>query len=460
MRKTFGISNKNTCHLEPSKFPYQITLNIDKYELDNLVETSGAFVTVSFKLGNRKLDGIEKADIIKKVAKFKNENFKFDASFLEIPQNTKYSPQATFKEKKAEFIIYVCSSSFKSSKIEYLSTITISFSLSSYLNNQILEKDETLVIKGSKYAGVISFHIAFQAHSSNHDDINDLKSMNNSPILRRSKSNVNVSYEECKEEPKNKFSFEITKEKLDLTKNKSQKLMRKQTAPPKIIVKGPPIDHSIQKLMNKSPDELEKKLNTLLGSGLQTREETEFCNKKLENLALKEENNELKDELEKIKEEKTTLLKALADLNEEKQNWFKCFKNQESTKNSENLKFETNINKLNIDLCEKLKNLEEKFQKEEEILKNKIKEIKDENKTLRNENKLLDEKKNEQNIEILNLKNEIHIKDNNCQEESKIIESIQEKYVKLKEDLGNVLNIVLTKGNAEIMDLIEPYLNR
>ena len=56
---------------------------------------------------------------------------------------------------------------------------------------------------------------------------------------------------------------------------------------------------------------MEKKLNTLLGSGLQTREETEFCNKKLENLALKEENNELKDELEKIKEVDINSIKIL-----------------------------------------------------------------------------------------------------------------------------------------------------
>ena len=466
MRKSFGPSNKITVSpVETVTSPYEIIVNIEKYELENVIETSAAFITISFKVGNRKLDGIEKANIIKKMAKYKNENFKLETNFLELSQSQTFgSPQVAYKEKKAEFIISLSVSSSKSSKVETLSTITIPLNLSAYLNDQILEKDDSLLIKNSKYAGSLNFHIAFHAKFSSKFES---RSMRNSPMLRKTKSFVNLETEESKNDKNVKSLIDLPKKKPLETK-KSPVIKRKQTAPghilaPKIVVKGPALDSNMQKIMGKSPDELEKKWNSLLGSGLQTMEETEFLNRKLEILALKEENSELKEEVELLKEEKNSLLKAFAEINEEKRNWHKCFKiNQETNRGEEVRNYEVefiNAHKVSLDLLEKVKKFEEKFLNEEENLKDEIRKIKEENKMILNENKGLLEKSLEEENEIFRLKNELSIKQEKINESAREKDEMNENYVRLKEDLGNIINIILTKGNGEIMDLIEPFLH-
>jgi len=461
MRKTFGIQSKSNISIETpqTSFPYEIIINIEKYELENVIETSAAFLQISFKMGNRKIEGIEKPNIIKKIAKFKNETFKLESNFIEFSKKKTYdfSSQIIYKEKKGEFLIHICSSSSKSSKIETLSTIIFAFDLSTYLNEQILGKDETLEIKNSKYAGFLSFNIAFQAKFSILGISADMTSSNKpSKDLKRSKS-ITIFPEETK--TSNDFKFVPSSEKI------KPKIMRKLTAPtrstmPKIIVKGPPLDNAIQKFISKSPDEFEKKINHLLGSGLQTIEETEFLNRKLEIMALKEENLDFKHENEKLKEEKTAILKALADLNEEKQNWFKCFQSQTMDKSQVNIKNEENIihsqNNLTLEMLEKLRIFEEKFMNQEE--KSKENTLNYQNKVILDENKALHERLIHQDAELLTIKNELSKKEELVQEYLKKSQTLEKKYISSKEDIGHIVNIILTNGNAEIMDLIEPYL--
>lgn len=497
MRKTQGPSAASSKAKNPLVeklfFTYEVVVSLEKYELENILETSAAFMNVAFKIGNKRVDGLEKAHIIKKVAKFKNENFKIDTNFFENPTNppSNSSLNIQFKEKKAEFLIFINTSSSKSSKTETLTTIPVTIDLSAYLNDQILEKDEVLAIKGSKFSGFFSFHIAFKMKLSTSSSNIDTKTASPSPSLRRAKSSSNFFNDNEENEEKksdnviNRTSMGFTKDSKALNKqnsmfnnsaneqknNEKKTMLRKKTVPgdkvPKIIVKGPPIQPCIQKLLDKNPDELlENKLNSLLGSGLQTGEETEILNRKLEIMALKEENIELKEEIEREKEEKNALLKALAELKEEKKNWFKCFQDNEKNHNNGNNELEQNYNHnkqdisspIAIELLGTLKSFEEKFLKEEEKLKQEIQEMKKENSRILKENHELSEKKKDQSIEILKLQDKI--KENQEVINGASIENqrIQENLIKLKEDLGNVINIVLTKGNAEIMDAIEPFL--
>ena len=478
MRTSYGNSFKNNPSVDSiaNLFPYQIVLSIEKYEFESVIETSAAFLMISFKIGNKKLEGIEKPNIIKKIAKFKNESFKIDTNFTESPQNNgsaDHSPQLNFKEKKAEFIIQLASSSSKSSKIDILSTMTLVFDLSTYLNKMILAIDETLAIKNSKYSGFLSFNIGFEPKYSLTGMLSDLRPSTVSKDLKRSKSITTFS-EETKESPnKTKKDFDLTKSipsvKSEKPKEEKAKLSRKFTAPmrstiPKIVVKGPALDNVVQRFIAKSPDDFEHKLNNLLGSRLQTQEETGFLNRKLEVIALKEENDELKHENEKLTDERKTLLIALADLNEEKQTWFKCFQNQEKSRDS--IKFEqekkTNDNHINenvtVELLQKMKSFEERFINQEEKSIENIMKLKEENNFLATENKILNESLKSQNEEIVKLKNILANKEEEVQSKIDKFKILEEKYISSKEDIGHILNIILTNGNAEIMDLIEPYL--
>lgn len=473
MRKSQGGSKQKQVIVdkETSSFVFQITVNLEKYELDTVIETSAAFVTVAFKLGNKKIDGIEKANIIKKIAKFKNENFQMDTNFIEISQNP-----ALYKEKKAEFIISISTSSSKSSKIETLNTFTLPFNLSSYLNNQILEKDEVLEIKASKYSGQFSFHIAFQMKFTLKPQISEIKSVANSPCLRRTKSSLNFDIEETKESPSSKNEKKVNKDNkvvlnrqstntrsiksasFEVTDKFKMKKSSTNQGIPKIIVKGPPIASSIQRMMDNNPDGLESKLNSLLGSGLQTLEETDILNRKLELIALKEENSELKDEIEKLKEEKHSLLKSLSELNEEKQQWFKCFQSNQAENTIQKNISNNQHDKIASDLIETLRSFEEKFLKEETKLKLELESLKKENNLLLLENKSLLEKKTESSSEIADLKTNLIKAEEKLSGSLRENQQLQENYIKLKQDVGNILNIVLTKGSSEIMDAIEPFM--
>ena len=105
-----------------------------------------------------------------------------------------------------------------------------------------------------------------------------------------------------------------------------------------------------------------------------------------------------------------------------------------------------------------MKSFEERFINQEEKSIENIMKLKEENNFLATENKILNESLKSQNEEIVKLKNILANKEEEVQSKIDKFKILEEKYISSKEDIGHILNIILTNGNAEIMDLIEPYL--